>query len=110
MNLNVLIIIKVLNKIYREGERTYWRGAYLLVDGGYPKVGMLIDPGTKNFDYYTIMWGEWLESIRKDVECVFGALKGRFRILRNKVLILIFSYFFNHKIKLWKLYRLLIMI
>jgi hypothetical protein len=31
------------------------------------------------------MWAEWLESIRKDVECVFGILKQRFRWLRNKV-------------------------
>ena len=27
-------------------------------------------------------WSEWLESMRKDVECVFGILRGRFRILK----------------------------
>ena len=31
------------------------------------------------------MWAEWLESIRKDVECVFGDIKNRFRLLRNRV-------------------------
>jgi hypothetical protein len=68
----------------REGDVTYWKGAYLLVDGGYPKTGMLIDPSIKDFDYYSVMWSEWLESIRKDVECVFGILKSRFRFLKNK--------------------------
>ena len=38
---------------------------------------MFMDPGHKDFDYYTVMWAEWLESIRKDVECVFGILKQR---------------------------------
>ena len=27
-------------------------------------------------------WSEWLECMRKDVECMFGILKGRFRILK----------------------------
>jgi hypothetical protein len=69
----------------RTGEVTYWRGAYLIVDGGYPKCGMLIDPSIKRFDYDSVMWSEWLESIRKDVECVFAALKNRFRMLRNRI-------------------------
>jgi len=57
----------------------------MLTDSGYPKCGMLMDPSHKDFDHYTVMWAEWLESIRKDVECVFGILKQRFRWLRNKV-------------------------
>ena len=76
---------RVFQTYNREGQVTYWRGAYLLTDGGYPKVAMLIDPSLKEFDYYSVMWAEWLESIRKDVECVFSNLKMRFRWLRNKV-------------------------
>ena len=30
-----------------------------------------------------VYWSEWMESVRKDVECTFGILKQRFRILRN---------------------------
>ena len=30
-------------------------------------------------------WSEWLESIRKDVECCFGILKTRFRILLDSL-------------------------
>ena len=29
-----------------------------------------------------IRFSEWLESMRKDVECLFGIMKGRFFILR----------------------------
>ena len=43
-----------------EGDVTYSKGANLLLDGGYPKTGMLIAPSIKDFDF---------ESIRKDVEC-----------------------------------------
>ena len=32
-----------------------------------------------------IRWSEWLESMRKDVKCAFGILKGRFRILKTGV-------------------------
>ena len=32
--------------------------------------------------YDVIRFSEWLESMRKDVECFFGILKGRFKILR----------------------------
>ena len=31
------------------------------------------------------LFSEWLESVRKDVECTFGILKQRFRYLRNKI-------------------------
>jgi Plant transposon protein len=28
---------------------------------------------------------EWIESFRKDAECVFGILKGRFRVLKTGI-------------------------
>eukprot|EP00041_Stephanoeca_diplocostata_P002411 m.26314 g.26314 ORF g.26314 m.26314 type:complete len:162 (+) comp13308_c0_seq1:844-1329(+) len=30
----------------------------------------------------TTLWSKWVMSVRKDVECVFGRLKGRFRTLK----------------------------
>ena len=38
---------------------------------------------TSNVD--EIRWSKWLESMRKDVECMFGILKGRWRILKAGV-------------------------
>jgi hypothetical protein len=32
-----------------------------------------------------IRWSKWLESMRKDVECTFGILKGRWRILKSGI-------------------------
>ncbi|CAM9263664.1 unnamed protein product, partial [Discosporangium mesarthrocarpum] len=33
-----------------------------------------------------LKWSNWLESVRKDVECYFGRLKGRVRILKLPML------------------------
>ena len=65
----------------REGGITYWRGGYLLVDGGYPKCFAFIDPTLSDYEYHTVVWSEWHESIRKDVERTFNAIKFRFRWL-----------------------------
>ena len=32
-----------------------------------------------------LTWSEWLESLRKDVECTFGILKGCWRILNSGI-------------------------
>mmetsp|Transcript_31718 Transcript_31718/g.43515 ORF Transcript_31718/g.43515 Transcript_31718/m.43515 type:complete len:434 (-) Transcript_31718:776-2077(-) len=67
----------------RLGLITLWCGAYLLVDGGYPKCFSLVDPSLQDFTHSSMMWSEWLESLRKDVECCFGVLKQRFRFIKN---------------------------
>ena len=56
---------------------------YFICDGGYPKDSYLINPFGARSDMAEVYWSEWLESVRKDVECTFGVLKARFRILRN---------------------------
>ena len=43
-------------------------------------------PPLKKSNYRSeIRFSEWLESMRKDVECTFGILKGRFRVLKHGV-------------------------
>ena len=69
----------------RSGDATIWCGAYVIVDGGYHKYAAFIDPMHDRFSLDEVMWSEWVESVRKDVECTFGVLKARFRILRNAV-------------------------
>ena len=61
------------------------KGGYLVVDGGYPKYQFLIDPMPQTSSVKGTIWSEWLESIRKDVECFFGILKSRFRMLKNAI-------------------------
>jgi hypothetical protein len=62
-----------------------YRGAWVLVDNGYLNWATTIPPfkGTTSLKEYR--WSEWLESMRKDVECTFGILKGRWRILKSGV-------------------------
>ncbi len=64
-----------------------YRGVWLLVDGGYQKSKPQLQYPTR-FSYGNSTyekWSQWLESIRKDVECTFGILKKRFRILTSGI-------------------------
>jgi hypothetical protein len=59
-----------------------YRGAWLLVDNGYHHWAITIPPYKQSEFCNEICFSEWLESMRKDVECTFGILKGRWRILK----------------------------
>jgi len=61
------------------------RGAWLLVDNGYHQWSMTIPPIKMTTLRTEIRFSQWLESMRKDVECTFGTLKGRWRILKAGV-------------------------
>lgn len=54
-----------------------YQGAWLLVDNGYLKWSCCIPPMKYPVRYDEKRWSEMLESMRKDVECTFGILKGR---------------------------------
>ena len=45
----------------------------------------MIAPMKEAVLFTEIRWSKWLESVRKDVECTFGILKGRFRILKTGI-------------------------
>ena len=67
-----------------EIEVTY-KGAWFIVDNGYLNWSCTVPPLKNPTTYQEIRFSEWLESMRKDVECTFGILKGRFAILKNGV-------------------------
>jgi len=69
----------------KDGEPITYQGGWLAVDGGYQKYACFINPMHNRFGYPEVVFSEWLESVRKDVECAFGILKIRFRFLRNPV-------------------------
>jgi hypothetical protein len=65
-----------------DGNEHHEEGVYLICDGGYLRWPTLICPfkktdKTSKHGYFTTN----LESVRKDVECTFGILKKRWRIL-----------------------------
>ena len=55
-------------------------GGYVIVDGGYQQTSWLINPFGSACTIEEKRWSEWLESVRKDIECTFGILKARFRL------------------------------
>jgi len=70
-----------LDKNKNEIEVTY-QGAWFIVDNGYLNWSCTIPPMKDPITYQQIRFSEWLESMRKDVECTFGSLKRRFAILK----------------------------
>ena len=62
-----------------------YRGAWLLVDNGYLAWSVTVPPIKTTTSRTEIRFSEWLESMRKDVECTFGILKGRWRILKTGI-------------------------
>ena len=65
-----------------QGNEYEEMGLYLIVDGGYHKWRCLQCPLKHSAIHREMLWSKWLETVRKDVECVFGVLKGRFRCLK----------------------------
>ena len=62
-----------------------YKGLWFMVDNGYLNWSCTVPPVKDATTYETIRFSEWLESMRKDVECTFGILKQRFSVLRNGI-------------------------
>jgi hypothetical protein len=62
-----------------------YRDVWVVVDNGYLSWAITIPPFAHTQSRKEIRWSEWIESIRKDVECTFGILKGRWRILKSGI-------------------------
>ena len=60
-------------------------GGYLLADNGYLKQSVFMCPWKTPSCRQELLWSEWAESVRKDVECFFGLLKARWWYLRNGI-------------------------
>jgi hypothetical protein len=76
-----------LKEYNREGiilSRKY-KGGYLIVDNGYLRWSITVPPFKVTNRIEEIRWSKWVESMRKDVECTFGIMKGRFRILKTGI-------------------------
>lgn len=70
------------------GNSNIHRGVYLLCDNGYHRWRCLQCPLKVTYDHnglYYLKWSKRIESLRKDVECFFGALKMRFYLLNGNI-------------------------
>lgn len=61
------------------------KGAYVIVDNGYLEWSTTVPPLKGSCIRSELRFSQWLESMRKDVECTFGILKGRWRILKTGI-------------------------
>ncbi len=70
----------------RGNDRTLeLKGAYVIVDNGYLEWSTTVPPFKTSCNRSELRFSQWLESMRKDVECTFGILKGRWRILKTGI-------------------------
>jgi Plant transposon protein len=68
-----------------DGEYVKYTGAYLICDGGYHKWRSTQCPLKHTTDRWASLWSCTLESVRKDIEGVYGILKSRFRFMKNPI-------------------------
>lgn len=68
-----------------DGSKCTVKGLWILVDGGYLSWSSTIPPFKLYANSKEERWSKWAESMRKDVECTFGILKGRFRFLKTGI-------------------------
>lgn len=68
-----------------QGRTKTVKGAYVLVDNGYLEWSTTVPPFKDSSNRSEIRFSQWLESLRKDVECTFGILKSRWRILKTGI-------------------------
>jgi hypothetical protein len=62
-----------------------YKGVYVIVNNGYVQWSCTVPPFTITSNMGEIRWSKWLESMRKDVECTLGILKGRWHILKSGI-------------------------
>jgi Plant transposon protein len=77
-------------KLYKKDDngniiQVNYKSAWFLCDNGYPEWTCLIPPMKNPIFHQEYRFSEWIESMRKDVECTFGILKGRFRVLKTGI-------------------------
>ena len=62
-----------------------YKGPYLIVDNGYLSWSTTAPLLKWTAEIKEVHWSEWLESLRKDVECTYGILKGRWWIRKTGI-------------------------
>ena len=67
------------------GENVNINGCYVIVDNGYLRWSTTVPPHKNSTNRAELRFSQWLEPLRKDVECTFGILKGRWRILKSGI-------------------------
>ena len=62
-----------------------YNGCYVIVNNGYMSRSTTVPPMKKSILRSEIRFSEWLQSLRKDVECTFGIMKKIWMILKHRI-------------------------
>jgi Plant transposon protein len=62
-----------------------YKGGYIITDNGYLCWLTTIPPFKESPYTAHLRCSKWVELMRKDVECCFGIMKGRFRIIKTGI-------------------------
>ena len=65
--------------------RVKYQGVWVVVDNGCHNWSTAVPPFKNTNMRDKIRWSEWRESMRKDVKCASGVMKGRSRILKTRI-------------------------
>ena len=65
--------------------QTTYTGVYVIVDNGYLPWSCTVPSFSMTNKINKMRWSKWIELMRKDIECTFLILKGRWRILKSGV-------------------------
>ena len=63
----------------------WYHGGWLMTDNGYLPWSVTVPPMKTTMNLAELRWSKWEESMRKDVECAFAILKGRWLILKGGI-------------------------
>lgn len=77
--------LESVDDLLRQIVRTSYKGVNVICDNGYLDWSCTVPPFAMTSMQDGIRWSKWMESIRKDVDCTFGILQGRWRILKAGV-------------------------
>jgi hypothetical protein len=73
------------NMEMRTGDSRTINGCYIIVDNGYLQWSTTVPLQKSSLNRSKLRFLQWLESLQKDVECMFGTLKVWWRILKTGI-------------------------
>ena len=63
----------------------HFTGIWLILNNGCLDWSVTVPPLKHCQTHAEKRWSKWIEGMQKDVECTFGIMKGRFRVLKNGI-------------------------
>ena len=83
--LDIIFYLNDITSIDSEIISVKYLGLWQMVDSGYIRIPTAIPPSKNAVTCEELRSSQWLEYMHKDVECAFGIMKTRWRILKTAI-------------------------